>query len=321
MVDNLKFILKNYSPKEGKFNWSIYNKLDIQNKIFHKSLLYNGDKKKYPLRLLLTSDEEKDEFSLSVTGSIRKWYFQENSRRDLSLDEFLDCTRLLAKELGIDHQTLLRSKITQLEIGITVTLKSDMRDIIHCFLKHRNAEREIYKKTTLYFYFENYKLVFYDKYLEMKDNRLNTYAEKRVYEKFYLMRFEISINKMSGTVFKGKFDTFERIIDNFEKIPFILEKQINDIVYVDVISEEKKPEIESYSDFINHFIFLGVKDFGIKESIDLFDKKVKSSNKSKMLNKFLGIYRSNITDNSDPKAKLLFELRKKLNRLYNKSNI
>ena len=196
-----------------------------------------------------------------------------------------------------------------------------MRYINDCFVKYRNAEREVFEETTLYFHFENYKLVFYEKFLEMNKNQIWTEKEKRIFDKFHLLRFEISANKVSGTMFNGKFDTLEKIRDNWNLLPLVIEKYINEIDFVDVISKEKELEINTYSDLTKFFTFLGIKKYGVTKSIGLFNESIKSSNKSRMLKGFLDIYRSNITDESNPKAKLMLELKKKLDRLYNKSNI
>lgn len=324
MIDSIKIMLNDYNPKEDTISWKEYKKEKFPNKVLYKGLLFNSkfDKRKFPLRLLLTTNEKTEKFSLSIIGSIRKWYYQKNSRIDLKPDEFIDCIRLMSDELSLDFETfLINGKITELEVGITLLLKSEMRDINDCFVKYRNAEREVFEETTLYFHFENYKLVFYDKFLEINKNKILTEKEKRVFDKFHFLRFEVSAEKVSGTMFKGKFDTLEKIRDNWNLLPSVIEKYINDIVFVDMISKEKELEINSYSDLTKYFTFLGIKKYGVTKSIDLFDKTIQSSNKSKMLKGFLDMYRSNITDESDPKAKLLIEVKKKLDRLYNKSNI
>lgn len=196
-----------------------------------------------------------------------------------------------------------------------------MKSIIHCFQKYRNGRREIYKRTTLYFLFTNYKLVFYDKFLEIKKNKIWSQKDNLFFKKLYLLRFEISINKLSGTKFKNKFNTIDKIIKNWKLIPQVIYETLNSIVFVDIISKEKEPEINNYVDLINFISFIGLKNFGIEKSIRLFDDKIISSNKSKMLNKFLDIYRSNIINKPDLKTEFLLIIKKKLDSLYNKSNI
>ncbi|NDP27068.1 MAG: hypothetical protein GZ087_06545 [Flavobacterium sp.] len=322
MLDKIKIILKNYTPSED-IRWK---PKEVKNcpptKYFYIAKIYNSNfsKKKFSLKLLLTADEKNDIFSLSINGSIRKWYYQKNSRKDLNFKEFIDCIELIAKELNTDVKTVLSGKVTQLEVGLTLLLKSEMREINDCLVKYRNAEREVFEETTLYFKFVNYKLIFYDKFLEMNKNTIWSDIEENVFKKFYFLRFEINAKKVSGMTFKNKFDTIEKIRNNWNMLPSVIEKYINDIVFVDVISEDKKIEINDYSDFVNYLTFLGIKKYGVLESINLFGKSLNINNKSKKLEEFINTYRTNVTNEFDFKAKLLVELRKKLDRLYNKSN-
>lgn len=323
MLDKIKIILKNYSPSE-RIKWK--DKV-VENcppeKYFYTGKIYNNQfpRKRFSLKLLLTADEKNDVFSLSINGSIRKWYYQKNSRKDLNFEEFIDCIELIAKELNTDVKNLLNGKITQLEVGLTLLLKSEMRDINDCFVKYRNAEREVVEETSLYFHFTNYNLIFYDKFIEMNKNKIWSDIEKNVFKKFYFLRFEINAKKVSGTTFKNKFDTIDKIRDNWNTIPPVIEKYINDVVFVDVISKDKKTEINDYTDFVNYLTFLGIKKYGVIESVNLFDKSINTNNKKKKLEEFINIYRGNITNEFDFKGKLLVELKKKLSRLYNKSNI
>ena len=322
MVDNIKIILKDYSPSEN-ITWKP-KKVDNcpDEKYFYNARIYNRrfPKKSFSLKLLLTADEKNDTFSLSIKGSIRKWYYQNNSRKDLNFEEYIDCLKLIAKELDTDFKKLLTGKVTKVELGLTLLLKSEMRGINDCFIKYRNGEREVVEKTSLYFHFTNYKLIFYDKFLEMNKNSIRDEIKENVFKKFYFLRFEMNAKKVSGTTFKGKFDTLERIKENWNLIPPAIEKYFNDIVFVNVISKEKKVELKEYSDFVNYLTFLGIKKYGVIESVKLFDESVITNNKKKKLEEFINIYRTNITDDFDYKGKLLVELKKKLDRLYNKSN-
>ncbi|RED26934.1 hypothetical protein BD847_0865 [Flavobacterium cutihirudinis] len=323
MIDKIKISLNDYSPNDN-INWK---SKEVKNcppeKYFYKAKLYNSKfaTKKFPLKLLLTANEKNNIFSLNIRGSIRKWYYQENSRKDLNSNEFDKCLKFIAEELNTELKTLLKGKITQLEVGVTLLLKSEMRNLIDCFVKYRNAERKIVKKTSLYFHFKNYNLIFYDKYLEINNNDIRPQKKRNVFNKFYLFRFEVNAKKVSGTILKSKFNTLEKLRNNWNQLPPMLEKYIDDIVFVDVISKEKETDIKDYPDFINHIAYMGIKKYGVIESINLFNKFVNTSNKKKKLEDFINIYRSNVTNELDLKRKLSTALAKKLDRLYNKSNI
>ncbi|MEL1242787.1 hypothetical protein AAEO56_00825 [Flavobacterium sp. DGU11] len=322
MIDKIKIHLKDYSPSDN-ITWKEKLVEDCIDKSLYNARLYNSafPKKKFSLKLLLTADEGNDMFNLSIDGSIRKWYYQKNSRKDLNYEEFLDCIELLAKELGTTKKRILAGKVNKVEVGVTLLLKAKMRGINDCFVKYRNAEREVVEETTLYFKFANYKLVFYDKFLEINKNTIWSDVQKKVFETFYFLRFEINAKKVSGTTFKNKFDTVEKIKENWNDLPDVIEKYITNIVFVDVISKEKMADVSDYSDFIIYLTFLGIKQYGVIESINLLDKSLSINNKKKKIEQFIDIYRTNITDDLDLKATLLMELRKKLDRLYNKSKI
>lgn len=322
MVDNIKFILEDFSPSEEfTVGWDKLKK-EYPNKYLYTTLLYNRQYKvqKHPLKLLLTADKKTEKFSLSISGSIRKWYYQKNSRKDLKQEEFEGCIRLLSKELCIDEKVLLKGKVTKLELGLTILLKSKFKGIIDCFVKYRNAKRDNKFKTTLYFEFKNYKLVFYEKFSEMNKGKILNKGQEKFSKKFDLLRFEISLKKISGTVYKNKFNTIGKIIDQWEIILKIMEKYISNIVFVDVLSKEKEMEskINDYSSIRDFIFFLGIKSYGLHKFIALFDKVIKTNNKSKYLNIFLDTYRRHITDDTDLKAELMTEVRKKSSKLYNK---
>jgi DNA-binding Lrp family transcriptional regulator len=322
MIDKVKIHLNGYSPNDN-ITWKETTVEDCPDKFFYNAKLYNSafPKKKFSLKLLLTADEENDTFDLRINGSIRKWYYQKNSRKDLNYEEFIDCIRLLAKELGTTKKRILAGKVNKVEIGVTLLLKAKMRGINDCFVKYRNAEREVFEETTLYFKFANYKLVFYDKFLEINKNTIWSDVQKKVFETFYFLRFEINAKKVSGTTFKDKFDTVERIKENWNQLPGVIEKYITKVVFVDVISKERIIDINDYTSFIKHLTYLGIKEYGIIESLNLLDKSLSTNNKKKKIDQFIDIYRANVTDDIDLKAILLVELRKKLDRLYNKSKI
>lgn len=320
MVDRIKIMLPDYSPNEN-LNWVKVKNKNFPDKTFYRALLFNRrfDKRRHPLWLLLTANEKTEKFSLSISGSIRKWYFNKNSRSDLKYEEFNDSLNLLANDIGINLETLLNGKVTKIELGLTILLKAKMRRLIDCLIKYRNAEREIFKETTLYFKFGNYKLVFYDKYLEMNKCTKWTKKEEIVFNKFYFLRFEINANKVSGTNLKTDYNTPKKIIENWNSIPSLIENYISDIVFVDVISSKKRNEIRSYSNLKNYLLHLGIKKLVEENNISLLTSVIKNRSDTK---KILKAYHVNLADEYCLRANFLFELNKKLKRLiYNKSNI
>lgn len=329
MVDNIKimdqdfnpdYILKNYKWKEIDFNEEENIESEFING-FQANL--TNKSRRFSLRMLLTENSKTETYTLSINGSIRKWYFDKNSRKDLNYFEFVNCIEILGSKLGLKKGEIWKKfKVTQLEIGITLLLKSFNNNILNCFVKYRNAKRDDKHKTSVYFKFINFDLLLYDKLLEMKKNKKLTDIDKNIINKFLLLRFEIDIKKISGSPFKGKYDKLNLLKSNWNKFPNELNNYLDRIKFVDTISKEKVIEEKiSYNDFLKWNLFSRMKSGGLYQTITDFNNMVLPNNKSKNFNDLIDIYKSNIISEKDYKAIILYELKKKTDRLYNKGNI
>ncbi|HEY6141961.1 MAG TPA: hypothetical protein VIV55_00855 [Flavobacterium sp.] len=179
-----------------------------KSKSFHVAFLYNSrvSRRKYPLKLLLTANKREDKFSLSISGNIRKWYRQKNSKKDLKYDEFIDCIRIIAKGIQVEEDVLLKMEITKLVAGTSLLLKSEKRDLNNSLIKNGTVEKEYFKK-------------------------------------IYFLRFDLSTNQIKASTFIDKFDTLKKVRDNWNHIPLIIETHLTDVVFADVISKNKKPKL------------------------------------------------------------------------------
>lgn len=326
MIDNIKIMNTDFNPNLilNKYKWKVIDfdddeipelklKEGLQANITNKSRMFS-------LRMLLTKNLKTKTYTLSINGSIRKWYFDKNCRKDLSYLEFVDCIEILGSKLSLKKGEIWSLfKITNLEIGITLLLKSSFRNIMDCFVKYRNAKRDSDYETSVYFKFNNYEILFYDKFIEMNRGKNWTKKEKNVFNKFHFFRYEISVTKVSATIFKKKFDTLELLKKRWDKIPIVLEKYLEKIEFVDLLSKEKIVEPISLSEYNNYIKYMGMKSIGIHKTIMDFDKLKIPNNKSKYFKDLMGVYKSNISRDIDYKAVLMFEFRKKVDRLYNKS--
>ena len=329
MVDNIKimdqdfnpdYILKNYKWKEIDFD----EEENIESKFINgfQANLTNKSRK-FSLRMLLTENLKTETYTLSINGSIRKWYFDKNSRKDLNYFEFVNCIEILGSKLGLKKGEIWKKfKVTQLEIGITLLLKSFNNDILNCFVKYRNAKRDDKYVTTIYFKFNNYHLKIYDKLLEMKKRSGLTKSDNNIINKFLLLRFEIGIEKISGSPFAKKYDNLFLLKSYWNILPNELHNYLDNIKFVDTISKKKVIEEKiSYNDFLKWNVFTKMKFGGLYQTITDFNNMVLPNNKSKNFNDLMNIYKSNIISEKDYKAIILYELKKKTDRLYNKGNI
>jgi hypothetical protein len=276
----------------------------------------NYKSSKYGLRMLLTENLNTGTYTLTIDGSIRKWYLNENDRRDLNFRQFEECIELLGKKLNLKQGEVWKIfKVTALEVGVTLLLKSCFRNIIECFVKYRNANRCDKFGTTLYFHFKNYDILLYDKFDEMKRYKILTKKETNIFNKFHFLRFEISATKVSNTTFVKRFDTLELIKNNWSELSIILNQYLNKMEFIDFISSENLTEPKTILDFNRQIKYFGMKSIGILNTIEVFQKIELKNNRSKHLNELLNIYRSFISNDRDYKGELILALTKKTDRL------
>lgn len=317
MIDKIKIRTENIDSEFLLNNYKWKN-VEIGNDPLKKGLQSNliNKSKKFSLRMLLTENLNTNTYSLSIDGSIRKWYFNANSRKDLKSIEFKDCIKLLGKKLGLKKGEVWKIfKITNLEIGVTLLLNSDFHEVMNCFVKLRNAKRNNNYESSIYFKFSNYEILIYDKFLEMNKGQTLTNTENNVFNKFHFFRFEISIKKMSGTTFKENYNTLELLKSNWLKLPVVLEKNLDKIVFVDLLSKEKEVKFDTLLEYNNYIKYLGMRSIGIIKTIEDFRKIKMKNNRNKYFNDLINNYRSHISSDRDYKGELMFELSKKTNRL------
>ncbi|WP_084015861.1 hypothetical protein [Moheibacter sediminis] len=330
MIDNIKIIVTNYSNKD-KLEWKPSDKdnSNCPHKTFQEIKLFNSKfkRKKHSMKILHTADDKKEEYSLSISGSIRKWYYQENSRKDLNYAEFIDCISLLAREIGMRESELWNAKVTKVEVGVTLLVDKKFKGIKDCFVRYRNASRyemgdEI---MTVYFGFENYKLKIYDKYFEMnKRKNLESYPYKEVNERLHFPRLEIVVNKVSGTpFFKSKANTLRKIEENWDEILKEFRKRFGNINFVNVLADENRlREISSYSDFRDFLAYEGINNYGLSECLDCLNHTgILNNNKTKYMSDLSKLFESFRVKDDQLKSEFFERFEKKLNRLYNKGNI
>ncbi|WP_284652109.1 phage/plasmid replication domain-containing protein [Flavobacterium terrisoli] len=317
MIDRIKIMANDFSP-EFLLNNYHWRETPIENEPFKLgqiSYLVNKSRL-FRLRMLLTENLKTGKYSLSIDGSIRKWYFGKNSRSDLTFTEFYDCIEVLGRKLGLKKNEIWKVfKVTQLEIGVTLMLKALSNDVLDCFVRCRNAKIDRRYETTLNFNFGNYSLKMYDKFIEMNQNKIWSKKMKVVLDKYLMLRFEINVDKMSGTTLRRKFDTLELIKTDWNKLPQMLHDYVDKIEFVDLLSQERKLERATGIDFYNSLCYSEMKSRGIHKTIMDFNETVVSNNKSKEFRKLMSIYKSNITSERDYKGEIMLGLTKKTARL------
>ena len=204
MVDNIKFNLLVNKNVYTSYSWTEYTptfkngKFPSKRFSYFKRKIYN--EKRY-ITVKLRFDNTLSQYRLTLLGSLRKWYFGKNTRQNLTLTKFKECIKILSEKTGVKEAKLWKANITRIECGLTIILPHKYKNIIDCFVKYKNFEREIKGDTTLYFKGENFNLMMYDKLDEINKNKILNDTKKLVKSKLYIFRFEVDVIKVSGVAF------------------------------------------------------------------------------------------------------------------------
>jgi len=335
MIDNITLYIDDFITTRNRIpEWQEYfpkpkkkkKQLPKKHHYFRRKV-YNKKNRAF-LLLSLRYDDEEDIFRLRINGSIRKWYYGENNRKDLNLSEIKDCMRILSIKIGVSEETLLNARNTKLENGITILLKSDIKSWNKCFVKHRNFNREEIESTV---YFKgkvnksgeqsNYNIKIYEKFSEIHKHDRNFYtnsAKMKMHKKLSFLRFEIDINKVSGmTFYKDNANTMQKIIFNWKKIVAELLKRFKAIHFVDLNSKEKIIDTAKLNkrDTKKHLQFKAIIENGFYEEFEKFNASNISTNRSTKLKLFLKNFEMFLDKKTDYQKVLLVAFKKKLARL------
>lgn len=337
-MDRIKVKITDFVLLHDYINlWGNYKKSKFPNRHIWSREIVNDKanvKRRFRLTLMLYYDDVKEKLSISFNGSIRKWYFGENTRKDLNHSEFLNCIKLLSAKIGIREVDLWNARVTQLESGVTLLLKSDFKEINRCFIKYRSLERRE-DRNTLYFDGKKspdcekskYGIKLYEKYLEINknDERFEENPRKlNVHKKFLFFRMEIIVDKVSANAFyKKKANTLNKIRLNWNVINEKQIKYFESMHFVDMISKNKFINVETLGirNSKRYIQFQKINRNGFFEELEKFELENRGTNSTKKLKVYLKNYEYFLEQKINYRSIVLSELKKKMERLYSKSNI
>lgn len=298
MVDRVKFFVYNVGVEilEQK-GWRPFKAKTNEFKITYSKALHNSNAlfpNNFKLLLLLEFNRATKEYNLIVRGSLRKWFFGKNVRRDLKKIEFKKSLIYLSRELQIPLKEILNGNITQIELGTTLVLNAEYRKILTGLVAYPKLPRKEYRET-LYFgdKFKEYKkrssyhFIFYDKLKEIhKEDKQKLKQIEHLQDKIYFCRFEISLNKLSQvTKFKNEVKSFQQILDNWEGVQIKIIEHFDKIVYVDYMSDFKMPARITNATKRKWEKYNEIQDKTLPVILDKIDDN--KSNRQKQLIKFL----------------------------------
>lgn len=335
MIDNITFYIDDFTTRRNKIpEWEQYfpkpkaGRLPIPEKYTFYSRKVNRVKKKAFLTISLRYDDEEDVLRVRIKGSIRNWYYGENTKKDLKLSELKYCVKLLSIKIGVSEETLLNARVTRFENGINFFIRHEYHELSRCFINHRNFKRRV-DGTSMYFDGKvnksrnenNYNIIIYEKLCEItkKDKALNAKPEViAARKKLILLRFEIKIKKISALAFyKKNANTVQKIISNWEKIKVELFKRFKIIRFVDLISEKKNMDDTKLNkrDLKIFEQFKATNKDNFHEEFEKFNATNTSTNRSTKLKLFIKNYEMFLDKKKDYKEMVLSAFEDKLDKL------
>lgn len=214
---------------------------------------------------------------LVIHRNIRKDRFGEGAVHDLSYLGFIKIIEKYINEFGIEEKLMWNARVTKLELGVTLKLKSKMRGVLSCFESFNGiTEKHIYGNTGISFRGKNFAVTFYDKLVQMHKNQELFKRSKRKNELFekvtknnYFLRFELKIHKVSGfnsdeSLFKKRIERLKEIKDNWNYLGKALFKMYEKVNYIDILSPEVEDSFKNQATTpMNHYLmFKGIKSIG-----------------------------------------------------------
>lgn len=197
MIDKIKIYLPATEFNGDLSCWQ----LDSQDKFFD---VYRYSRKDllHPFPLVLRFHRTKK--SISILGSLRKWYWGEFSLADFDRNTFYIALKTLAKSLNIPLNCLCSGLITQCEIGLNIRTRVSPLTILPQIVAYKNFKREeMYEKDgTIYFGTGNSSrlLIIYDKLKEICDRakgddvgKLQKVQNALSRKGYYFLRMEVEM--------------------------------------------------------------------------------------------------------------------------------
>lgn len=308
MLDNVKFKKENVNPSIlTNFKWKKLKENKYKKRYFFR--LRNNRGK---LILVLEVIKNTGIYNLIVSGSIRKWYYGANLRRDLSKNDLVKALLKLSKVLNMELIDIVDAKISKIEVGTTIVLKPHFRKLLKGLVFYpRLKRRHMYDGETLYFGWKNessYSMIFYDKLKEINKNNKQV---DNLEDKIFFCRYEISFNVLSKVVkHKDTLNSFRKILRNWDEVKTMYVNTYNKIWYCDYMSKSKSNITETKFEKYRY-----IRRNGVPNIFDIIDKE-NSNNKTNKKKQVLEFVEKNSL-NHYSELKLLFfkKLNIKLERL------
>lgn len=332
MQDKIKFYIENLridenilnskfikSHKPSRHNNEVYL-FNYKNSIFKKKKINNYDEDKAD-ESYLEDSKNQNMFVIFIKKKEEKCgklFFQQNIRKnwinytriqiskdlsitskypsvmhDLQYCDFVEIIEVWANELQIPKSTFWSGKVTQIELGVNLMLKTktlvesrfellSLNKIMSCFGSYKNVEdKHIYGRDGLCYRAQHFELSVYNKLKRViENNEIFTCSSAesknamcaKINRGVYFLRYELRIKNVSRfnqSAFGGKIETLKQIRDNWNLLTKALYNTTEDLTFDDVLSPEIENDLliagltsKSKKIFKEFLVYSGVKHLG-----------------------------------------------------------
>lgn len=241
------------------------------------------DKDRY---LVIELIKNKNYFGITISGSIRSWYFGLNSVNDFSKSKFDDCISLLSEKLLVTRLHLSNAKIMELIWEAKIGFRKEQGNFMSCIFDHKTLKNKSTLGKTKIKFFGNDK-----KFLITKKNPLLEIANKAKFD-FYV-HFQLAFKNISNDNYLVNNARYPKdILKNWDDMVDEWESQMNNLIIVNSFS----PEISDYLKNSNmtkmngYLIYVGIKHYGLENFRQLMTENLASKKLYEYRQKYIDIY-------------------------------
>lgn len=312
MIDNIRFNFR-FKPKE---DWLVKQKINLS----LKEEWSNGKGKGFTGKLFLKDNKDDDddddtekvkarkskpylliqikligdkEVRVFVLNSLRKWYFDKEVIGDFNKTEFNKCLNLISEKLEVPKDILLGAKVTRVEYGANLRFREEYRCFYACIHSHYDIKKKCnWGNETIEFKGENRSVIFYDKVTEQKGKTFSAKNQKKINNVALLLRYEIKVNKISGSPEKPFMSYLNDIIQNWDLIADLWCKELDKITFVNDIN----PKVYSYlkgakiKPIKEYLIYLGMKQLGLDNLEEIMQDRIYARIKKSTMDSLIKTY-------------------------------
>lgn len=304
MIDNIRFNFK-FKPDE---NWLSNQKKNLslreewssgKGKGFTGKLFLNNNVKKLengnskPYLLIQIKLLENGELRIIVKNSLRKWFFDKEVIGDFNRTEFKECLNIVSEKLEVPYDLLLGARVTRVEYGANLRFREEYRCFYACIHSHYDIKKKCnWGKETIEFKGENRSVIFYDKVTEQKGKTFSAKNQKKINNVALLLRYEIKVNKISGSPEKPFMSYLNDIIQNWDLIADLWYKELDKITFVNDIN----PKVYSYlkdakiKPIKEYLIYLGIKQLGLDNLEEIMQDRIYAKIKKSTMDSLIKTY-------------------------------